>query len=132
MACGQQGRASQEALNTAIAQWRSSAPATYTIEYERLCLCANSGRFVATVTGTTVVSVDPPKGFGGDDELPFAFTVERVFATLQSAIDRDADRIEVEYDPQLGYPARVSIDVDRSAEDDELVLTVAVTEGTPP
>lgn len=123
IACGGSGRAAQNALDEASVKWLAAGPTSYTISYERRCLCANSGVFVAEVRDGVTVSVEPAVGIGGDDELPLAFTVPMLFAVVQAAIDRGAAAIDVDYDGTLGYPIRITIDNDRGADDDELVVT---------
>ncbi len=110
----------------ARAEWLAAGPTSYSVSYERRCLCPNSGDFVAEVRDGVVVSVEPAVGFGGGEELPFAFTVPELFATVQAAIDRGAAVVDVEYDVMLGYPTRITIDGDRAAEDDELLVTAQV------
>lgn len=127
-ACGQNLRAVQEELDAATALWATQIPSSYTLDYERRCLCANAGDFVATVTAGVVSSVEPAQGIGGDDEINSAFTVERLFATVQGAIDREAEVVEVDYDADFGYPIRIFIDADGDAEDDELTVIAELTE----
>ncbi len=125
-ACGLDLGGVRDELEAAEATWRAQQPTQYVIEYERRCLCSNAGQFIARVEGGSVVAVDPGTGIGGAEELPFAFTVERLFDTIRSAIDRESDAIEVEYDAVLGYPTRILIDADAGADDDELRVIAAL------
>lgn len=125
--CGSDLAGAQRDLDSARAQWEELRPEGYSIDYERRCLCGNAGRFVADVEGETVMSVTPELGIGGDVELPSAYTVEMLFATIQAGIDRGADSVDVEYDAATGYPRSIAIDGDKRAEDDELVVTALVT-----
>ena len=50
-------------------------------------------------------------------------SVEQLFDAIQDGIDRNADYIDVEYDPTYGYPTSVYIDYDRRYTDEELSLT---------
>jgi len=59
--------------------------------------------------------------------VPFSYSnsfpsVEQLFDAIQDGIDRQADFIDVEYDPTYGYPTSVFIDYDRRMADDELSL----------
>jgi hypothetical protein len=126
-ACGQSLSSVQDDLDTATAVWMSDVPSSYTLAYERRCLCANAGAFLAEVTDGVVSSVEPAQGIGGVDEINSALTVERLFATVQGAIDREAEVVEVDYDGERGYPVRIFIDADRGGEDDELTVTAELT-----
>ena len=48
--------------------------------------------------------------------------VEGLFEVVQDALDRDAHRVTVLYDPTLGYPREISIDYLEFAIDEELML----------
>jgi len=57
---------------------------------------------------------------------PFVpLTVLALFAKVEDAIDRDADRLDVRYDPRLGYPLEIAIDFIERAIDDEVTYTAA-------
>ena len=49
-------------------------------------------------------------------------SAEQLFDAIQDAIDRQADYIDIDYDPTYGYPTDVYIDYDRRVSSDELVL----------
>lgn len=56
-------------------------------------------------------------------------TVEELFGVVQRGIDRDADVLQVAYDPSYGYPSRVAMDPDGRDPDDH--VTFRVTGFTP-
>jgi hypothetical protein len=47
-------------------------------------------------------------------------TIDKVFLVIQDAIDREADKLEVTYDEDLGIPTRIYIDFIEQAADDEI------------
>jgi hypothetical protein len=51
-------------------------------------------------------------------------TVDALFAVVDDALDT-ADKVEVRYDPALGYPAQIDIDRIRQAVDDEVSYTAS-------
>lgn len=69
----------------------------------------------STVSVTYVSSGAPARAqpFGSMD------TVEELFDTISRALDRDPDEVEVEYDPQLGYPRHARFDFEKNATDEE-------------
>lgn len=50
------------------------------------------------------------------------FSAEDMFDIIQDAIDRDADVIDVDYDPSFGYPTSVYIDYDTRVADEEFIV----------
>lgn len=46
-------------------------------------------------------------------------TIDAVFAVIEDALDQDAARVDVTYDPALGYPRDVFIDYDERIADEE-------------
>ena len=60
-----------------------------------------------------------PEWFEGYD------TVEELFEVVRSALEHDAERLEVEYHPLLGVPMSVSVDVRLQMADDEHGFSVS-------
>jgi len=70
-------------------------------------------------SSAVVSSVDAQTG----EPVPSYATVRDIaglFALIRKAIDDGADRLEVTYDAQLGYPTFINIDYVVNAADDEL------------
>ena len=51
--------------------------------------------------------------------------IDELFDLIESAMERGADELVVEYDPIRGYPLRIQIDYSRGAADDEYVYTIS-------
>jgi hypothetical protein len=88
------------------------------------CLEAFARPYVIRVEAGEVVEVrdaqtaaDPPSGFD-------APTIVDLFDTVESMLDGEAYRLGVTYDPVMGYPTEISVDLDRLSVDDEFVLSV--------
>lgn len=95
------------ALSAARDRWAAAAPEDYTVSVQTACDdCADEPQTVAVRDGDVVSLSDP-------DEP----TVDGVFETIERSIGEGAD-VEVEYDPDLGYPRRVRIDLDRDGDVD--------------
>ena len=92
-------------LTAARSRWDAAAPADYTVR---------SGEQLVAVHDGEVVSL----GSSG------AKTVDDVFDTIEDSI-RDGATVEVEYDPELGYPTRVLIDLDGDGTPD---VTIELSE----
>ena len=108
-------------------RFQSEAPLSYTYTVRVACECPTD------VTRPVTVWVD--RGsieylLYEDDGRPVPFSysnsfpsIEQLFDAIQDGIDRQADRIDVEYDPTYGYPTSVYIDYDSRTADEELSLT---------
>ena len=117
----------QRALDRNWDRFESSAPPSYSYVVRINCECPSD------VTRPVVVWVD--QGFiefleYEDDgrSVPLSIadsfpSVEQLFDAIQDAIDRDADSIDVQYDPTYGYPTSVYIDYDDRVADEELSIT---------
>ncbi|MCK6584440.1 MAG: DUF6174 domain-containing protein [Anaerolineales bacterium] len=69
---------------------------------------------ITRVDGTPVDASDPNHEY----YVKYA-TIDRLFAELESEM-AEAEEVTAVYDPELGFPAEVSIDVVKLAMDDEL------------
>jgi hypothetical protein len=106
------------------AKWDSRAVRHYRYEFQRSCEClpemappalieVRDGVVVAVThaqTGESLANTSPAN-------RP---TVDELFEELRHAL-READRVDVRYDPTFGYPSRVSIDWDANMADEERV-----------
>jgi hypothetical protein len=107
-------------------RFQSTAPLSYSYTVRVTCACSSD------VTRPVTVWVD--RGnieylLYADDNRPVPLSVansfpsaEQLFDAIQDAIDRQADYIDIDYDPTYGYPTDVYIDYDRRVSSDELVL----------
>jgi hypothetical protein len=109
-----------KALRTAQILWNSAGVQDYTVVVQHLCFCGYVRPVRITVrSGAVVSSVDAETG----QPVPSYATVRDIaalFTLIREAIDDGADRLEVTYDAQLGYPTFINIDYIKNAVDDEL------------
>ena len=111
--------------------WQRLRPSSYQYGVERLCFCGLEARGPVRVTvvwgdvsdRTYVDSGDPvPAPLG--DLFP---TVDGLFDVLLDAIEREAHRIDVTYDPISGVPLDLWIDYLETVADEELGFSVTET-----
>ena len=120
-ACSNPFSASDE-LEDAREKWRDQGIDSYRITVRESCFCPIElgGPFVVTVVRGRITSV-VYTGEGTDvvphERIPL--TVDELFATVQEA-EREAAKVEAEYDPTYGFPATIVIDRIRNAVDDEV------------
>jgi hypothetical protein len=110
-------------LEEARRTWSRQGYDSYTFKVSQFCFCVaeSRGTFAVTVIRGRVASVtDVETGAPGTPGPLVPLTVEALFAKVEDAIDRDAARIEVRYDPRLGYPQEIAIDFVELAVDDEV------------
>ncbi len=113
-------------LAQARSRWRAAAISDYRYELRRVCFCPPDlvGPFALTVRGGALSSVvDLGTGMAVSPTPRRHPTIEELFDEIDAALDRDPDRIEIDYDPALGYPTRIAIDYVAMAIDDEVTYS---------
>ncbi len=126
------GSARRSELERQRATWARRQVTSYNLTYHRECFCG-----IEFVTPTYIevraggiaaaryAESDAPLPLWLHGHLP---TVEALFDAVDDAIDREADLLEVVYDPILGYPRRIAIDYRFSTADDEVTHVVSTLE----
>lgn len=127
----------RQKLGEARTLWDRKDVASYSYILELECFCAPASELepvLVTVRNGTVESLqywdeDPADRtpasaatFGPYD------TVEELFALVEDAIDRDADLLQVGYDPEYGFPEVINVDYQSGGSDQKLLF---ITEFTP-
>lgn len=112
-------------LASARAAWAQQGPADYRIDVRRLCFCGYDVTRAVRVTVRNSVIVE--RTYADDGSLvsanpEFFPDVPGLFAVIEDAIARDAHRIDVAYDPDLGFPRTIAIDYIEQAVDEELTF----------
>jgi len=117
---GREQLLAEVARNQAI--WLVKGPSSYRMTLERQCFCPEM-QYVITVVDGTVTKItrdDEPVGPAEVQGLPK--TVTELFA-VAAALPPEA-RATIEFDPDLGYPTRISVDPIPEAVDDEYTILV--------
>ena len=120
-ACGNPFSPSEE-LDDARDKWESQGIHSYTVTVREICFCPieRGGPFRVTVVDDRVAGVEylgEGTGIEPHDDIPL--TVEDLFATVNEAL-READDVEVTYDPTYGFPSDIKVDRIENAIDDEV------------
>lgn len=104
-------------LAAARSLWEQRGPADYDFTYDVSCFCAFVGRAEVEVRGGEVVrATDVATGEAlNADWFP---TIEALFDQIASLLDLGADRHEVVYDAELGYPRSAFVDVFQMADEE--------------
>jgi hypothetical protein len=108
--------------------WSGQGIASYSFKVSQFCFCEQDtrGTFAVVVERGRVAAVtDAETGAPRTPNPSVPLTVEALFAKVEDAIDRDADGLEVRYDPRLGYPLEIAIDFVELAIDDEVTYTAS-------
>jgi Family of unknown function (DUF6174) len=118
----------QRDLNRARRQWEAQGLEDYRFVMRRLCFCGQE--IVAPVVVEVSDGSVESQRYQETEEAVEARhadlwpTIEGLFALVQDAIDRDAFRIEVEYDRERGHPVSIGIDYQENVVDEELGVVV--------
>ena len=116
-------RGERSELNVARRRWAAQGPSSYRYRFQYLCFCP--GSLVTPVEiqvrqGGVVAVLDPATGrpahAAAGRPTP---TVEDLFAIVESALDREVDWVDVQYDLVLGYPAVIRVDPNSRTVDEE-------------
>ena len=112
----------QNELDANYDKWLAHRPRSYQYRLTQLCFCApaETRPYLVRVSDEQVVEtkdaetgVAPPKNYASRSVID-------LFAVIRYAISRNPDHIEVTYDPVIGYPAKIKVDYEERAADDEL------------
>ena len=112
----------QEELALAEAEWSTNKPKTYEFTLKIICFCApappGSEPIVFRVNNGAGSRVGSLRTRSPEDLEKYG-TVEKQFAFIRAALREQPYRVEIEYDPVLGYPRRVYIDPKPYTADEE-------------
>lgn len=110
-------------LARAKLRWAQTAPAAYQVTVGLGCFCpVEIARpvVVAVRNGQAESRRYADTGADVDPRFATAFpTVDELFAVIERAIARHAERVDVVYDPLRGFPRSVAIDGASGTADDE-------------
>ena len=126
LACSDSTSAEDE-LTAARTRWAQEGPRTYVMVLFRSCECTPemTGPVRVTVANGNILSRRyTENGTIVSASMSTAFPdVEGLFDFIEDAQRQNAFRLDVRYDPLLGYPTLISVDYDRMIADDEFVYT---------
>ncbi len=115
-------------LAQARSRWRAAGISDYSYEVRKLCFCPPEvvGPFAITVRGGALASVVyVPTGAAVVPVAERHPTVDGLFGVVDATLDRNPDRLAIDYDPAFGYPRRIEVDTIVRAVDDEVTYEAA-------
>ena len=115
-------------LAQARSRWRGAGISDYSYEMRKVCFCPSDviGPFAITVRGGAVASVVyVPTGAAVAPVAERHPTVEGLFGVVEATLERNPDRLAIDYDAALGYPRRIEVDTIVRAVDDEVTYEAA-------
>lgn len=110
-------------------RWAARGPASYAVTVTMACFCGElSNPVLVTVRNGAVESrVYVATGAPVNPQAAAFFpAVDGLFDVIESAMNKPAGSLDVDYDPVLGHPTRISIDWSSKYVDDEVTYTVAM------
>lgn len=127
-------------LEDARALWREAGVSDYVYGYRKHCDCYRTDppETVVTVRDGSIARVhhlyaDSSREVPArEGSLDLYWTVEDLFALVESARSGSADALRVEYDTALGHPLRVYVDYDAALVGDELDVRLTRLEPAAP
>lgn len=112
----------QRDLTQARRTWSSNFIDDYEYVVRRNCFCTMGGVSVRVIVQNDRVVAREIEGTATPLPSSMAYwypTIDGLFAILQDAIDRRADRIDATYDYDYGFPTDFYIDYDQRIADEE-------------
>jgi hypothetical protein len=110
-------------LNQNLRKWTSKGIVDYRYTFRWICFCVpDYTRLVSiSVQSGKIKAVKYADGKNSLDRSQFERyrTVKGLFRFIQDAINKKADKIDVSYDPKLGYPTSAFIDYSQEVADEE-------------
>lgn len=116
-----------ENLNENRAKWESANIDTYQFEYSISCNCLDDytlPRLVVVNAGEVVSQTIIKSHVALPLDQGRAESIAELFELIAYEESR-AESVTVDYDPDLGYPTKINVDVDKRIADDEYTLFVS-------
>ena len=129
-ACGDDltGPARSADLDIARQRWSAARPAEYAYTLRRSCFCGPEVTRPVQVTvrnGTVVELRYADTGAPVDQRwAPLFPSIDGLFAIIDDAVARRAERLDLEFDATLGHPLKIDIDYSTRLADEEITYTV--------
>jgi len=122
------GNALYGELAAARDRWAAAGPSVYAVTQHRSCFCAPPFEWTVVVENGIPSFIESAEGANGAadqrarEEAAFAASrsVEQLFDWIEARIPTAA-KLDVTFDPDLGFPSRVDADPIAGAVDDEVV-----------
>ena len=105
------------------ALWEAQGLRDYTFDVRRVCYCQFMGDVRVTVQDGVITGVTELASEIARDPETFR-TINSLFDLVQDAYDRDAHEVQVDFDPDRGYPTRIWIDYVEMMMDEEMGFTL--------
>lgn len=111
-------------LETHRQLWHSQKIANYQYIYQQVCFGPIPTNLPAkiVVKNNKIIEVTLLETEQSSEEIDLDSykTIDQLFKIIEDAVSRNADKITVTYDPNLGYPTKIFIDYIELAADDEI------------
>ncbi|MGH7483837.1 MAG: DUF6174 domain-containing protein, partial [Longimicrobiales bacterium] len=107
--------------------WEALDIQDYRYDVRQSCFCGWVRPVHVTVLDAAIAEVrDAETDQPVDEELfPQYYTIDALFDMVESALDHEPDRIEVDYHLALHFPVRIVIDGRFNTDDDELEVVAS-------
>jgi hypothetical protein len=129
LGCGGSLTAAETDLSRAKLAWDARGPRSYDVTVAQSCFCVyeTPGPVVVSVRDGVVesrryVQTGAPVSATFVSAYP---SVTELFALIDRAIAAKSERVDLKFDPALGYPLEVAIDHQLNTADDEVYYSVS-------
>jgi hypothetical protein len=113
-------------LAAAEQRWHMAGVRSYQYDVSIQCFCLVRPIAVQVRDGAVVSVTYADRGGVADTTYYRSYlTIDRIFTLLQQTVASGPASVDFRFDPGLGYPMQVSVDVFRNAADDEWGFTLS-------
>tara|TARA_Y100000296_G_scaffold82291_1_gene111179 strand:- start:684 stop:1448 length:765 start_codon:yes stop_codon:yes gene_type:complete len=114
-------------LNANRAKWESANIGNYQFEYQISCFCTEETtlpRLVLVEDGQVAYQTIIEGNVALPRDDAYTETIDSLFQLIALEESR-AESLSVKYDPELGYPTEIKVDINEQTADDEYTLTIS-------
>jgi hypothetical protein len=113
----------QQQLDDAKALWQKSNTGYYQVDFAKACFCLDLPKVRASIYDGDIISAIAIDGSAIEEQQKaMVINIESAFDYIQTAIDNDAQKLDVTYSKENGAPLSIYVDMSSATADDEYSL----------
>lgn len=105
-------------------QWESNNFTSYRVDVERICFCPPPQDYSMLVQNSEVIEVIDMETGEPVSSLGAYQSIEDIFAWLQNVASDKPMKLDLEFDPEYGYPTFIDYNQSDQIADEELLMRI--------
>lgn len=120
--CGDTDPAAE--IEIAQKRWEATGIESYSADVERICFCPPPRRYTMVVeAGTLIQIIDRETGEEAEQVNGFQ-TIDELFEWLLEAASREPEKLDIDFNRDLGYPTLIDYNQSDRIADEELFIRI--------